>query len=472
MRNQKNTIIIGSILVLFFVLISYILGFNGLYGQDSYDYLRFTKALSSYFTSGTNPGSFFWPVNYPFFGAILSLFIPSKIFALQLLSYLSFVVSGVLLYKIIEIIFQASRKSIVVYLALFFLLSPYLLRGSLVIMSDMLALAFSLAVFLFVVKYTKTGMRIDFLFAIVFSFLAGFTRHHAFVILFVPMLYSLYLVLKRKDYLLLLYSILTALLVVFPTIWFKGNDFTNFTHHQWFTDWSPVNWFSNSFNTSDGQASYRFPNIIYGFFYLVHPGFIFPGLLLILFINKNEFTRLPARLLLAMIVLNGLFIAGIPFQNLRFHIIIFPFALILFFPAFLKLTKKVSTNNTLKITVIVLTVIIQTSLFTYIFQKFNSDNKLEKLIATTVGRYKGNPVYTFAIDQAINTYQPEKDIRNIWYNKYENFEPGSLFLFNEKKFKKQWEGKNPWINWQNVNKNYKLEILETLPGGWALYEIQ
>jgi len=94
MQNQKNTIFIfGSILVLFFVILRYILGFNGLYGQDSYDYLRFTKALSVYFKTGNDPGNFFWPVNYPVFGAVLSFIIPSKVLVLQLISYLGFIVS-------------------------------------------------------------------------------------------------------------------------------------------------------------------------------------------------------------------------------------------------------------------------------------------------------------------------------------------------------------------------------------------
>ncbi len=472
MRNQKNTIIIGSILVSFFVIIHYIIGFNGLYGQDSYDYLRFTKKLSSYFITGTNPGSFFWPVNYPFFGAIFSMVIPSKIIALQLLSYLSFVVSAILILKIIETIYQVSRKSLLVYLILNFILSPYLLRASVVVMSDILALVFSLAAFLSIINYLKSEQKPFFLMALTFSLLAGFTRHHAFVILIIPMAYAAFQVIKKKDYLLILYSILISFVAIFPTIWLKGNDFSNFTGHQWFTDWSPLNWFKNSFTTSDGQADYRFPNIIYGFFYLVHPGFLFPGIVLIAFFRKTDFGNPILRLILAMIILNGMFIAGIPFQNLRFHILIYPFAIIFLYSAFVRISSILITKNKLKIGVIVFVALVQIALFAYLFEKFNSSNKIEKVIATTIGDYPGNPVYTFAIDQAINTYQPEKDIENIWHNKYENFQPGSLFLFNEQKFKKQWEGKNPWINWQNVNKNYTLETLETLPEGWVLYEIQ
>ncbi|RLD62561.1 MAG: hypothetical protein DRJ05_00110, partial [Bacteroidetes bacterium] len=438
MRNQKNTIIVsGSILVLFFIVIRYVTGFNGLYGQDSYDYLRFTKALAMYFETATDPGSFFWPVNYPFFGAIISLIFPSEIIALQLLTYLSFVFSGFLIYKIIEIIYQTSRKTIIVYLTLFFLLSPYLLRAGVVIMSDMLALAFSLSAFLSIVHYLKFEWKPYFLMALAFSLLAGFTRHHAFVILIIPMAYAAFMVIKKRGYLLVLYSILISIVVVFPTIWFKGNEFSNFTDHQWFTDWSPLNWFKNTFTTSDGLASYRFPNIVYGFFYLVHPGFLFVGVVLVSFVRKIDFNKSISRMVLAMIMLNGFFIAGVPFQNLRFHILIYPFAMILLFPAFERLIGKVAFKRVFSRMLIIFVVSVQITLFVYLFEKFNSSNKLEKAIATTVGTYPGNPVYVFAIDQAINTYSPEKNINNIWHKKYENFQPGSLFLFNEQKFGKQ-----------------------------------
>ena len=245
-----------------------------------------------------------------------------------------------------------------------------------------------------------------------------------------------------------------------------------FTGHQWFTDWSPANWIQRSFNTSDGTATYQFVNFLYGFIYLIHPGFFLLGLLLIPFIRKTDFKNPSSKLLIAMLVFNGLFIAGIPFQNLRFHILIFPFAIILLFPAFLKLMEW-STPKSIPLNVIfIFLILMQTALFTYIFEKFYSSNKLEKAIAQTVGNYPANPVYTFAIDQAIKTYEPEKEIENIWYNNYENFQKGSLFLFNETKFQKQWQGKNPWINWETVNRDYKLETLETMPEGWVLYEIQ
>ncbi len=473
MQNQKNTfILIGSLLVLFFITINIIIGFNGLYGQDSYDYLRFTKALSEYFETGNDPGSFFWPVNYPFFGAIISILVPSDILSLQLLSYLSYLVSAFLVYKIINILYQPSKRALNVYLAINFLFSPYLLRAGLVAMSDMLALAFTLAAFLGVLNYWKSKQKFHFILAIIFSALAAFTRYHAFVILLPSIIFAISIVIKRKDYQLFFYGMLVSLVFILPTIWLKEDSFLNFTGHQWFTDWSPKNWIHNSFNTSDGIATYRFPNIIYGFIFLVHPGFYLLGFLLILFIKKADFKKPISKLLLIMMILNGLFIAGIPFQNLRFHILIYPFALILLFPAFIRLMEWGVSKSMLRKAIFLISILIQTALFVYLFEKFYESNKLEKSIATTVGNYQGNPVYTFAIDQAIKTYEQEKDIENIWYNKYENFQKGSLFLFNEKKFEKQWQGKNPWTNWENANKKYTLKTLETLPEGWVLYEIQ
>ena len=48
-------------------------GFDGLSGQDPYEYARFGEALRFWLLSGADPGLFFWPVLYPLAGGALSL---------------------------------------------------------------------------------------------------------------------------------------------------------------------------------------------------------------------------------------------------------------------------------------------------------------------------------------------------------------------------------------------------------------
>ena len=70
--NSEVSLIV--FVLLFFVIVRFGLGFNGLYGQDAHEYLRFGKALYQFFLTGTNPGDYIWPVNFPLYGAIFSLF--------------------------------------------------------------------------------------------------------------------------------------------------------------------------------------------------------------------------------------------------------------------------------------------------------------------------------------------------------------------------------------------------------------
>ena len=46
-------------------LVRFLYGFDGAFGQDPYEYLRYTDALKNWMVNGTHPGDYFWPIgNY------------------------------------------------------------------------------------------------------------------------------------------------------------------------------------------------------------------------------------------------------------------------------------------------------------------------------------------------------------------------------------------------------------------------
>ena len=51
-------------------------GFDGLYGQDSYEYLRYTERMKAFFLGGAYPGDLVWPKGYLLLCAALS-FVPA-----------------------------------------------------------------------------------------------------------------------------------------------------------------------------------------------------------------------------------------------------------------------------------------------------------------------------------------------------------------------------------------------------------
>ena len=80
--SEIRTWILFPVLLLIFNLLT---GFNGLYGQDSFEYLRYSRELHEYLSGGELPGTFFWPVLYPLSGAVVSFFLPD-VLSLQVVS--------------------------------------------------------------------------------------------------------------------------------------------------------------------------------------------------------------------------------------------------------------------------------------------------------------------------------------------------------------------------------------------------
>src|SRR6187431_2976511 len=69
-------------------LLSRIVEFNGLFGQESHDFLRYSKLVATYLAGGAEPVPFSWPVVFPACAAMLQLVIPPLI-SLQTLSILA-----------------------------------------------------------------------------------------------------------------------------------------------------------------------------------------------------------------------------------------------------------------------------------------------------------------------------------------------------------------------------------------------
>ena len=162
--------------ILLFVIVRFIIGFNGLYGQDSHEYYRYSRAINNFIRTGESPGDYFWPVYYPILGAIAGLIIDNLI-SLQLISVLSLSGSLFFLYKIISQTFNRNND-VVLYLLIIFLFSPYVFRNSFVVMSDMLTVFCITASLYFLISYLNDGKLKQIIFFTVFSVLSVLTRYN------------------------------------------------------------------------------------------------------------------------------------------------------------------------------------------------------------------------------------------------------------------------------------------------------
>jgi hypothetical protein len=448
------------------------IGFNGMYGQDSFEYLRYSRALHDYFTEGVLPGQFWWPVIYPLAGSLFSFFLPD-ILALQMVSIIGYGMTFYFLQKILLRI-HANKASVVnLYLLLFFFLSPFVMRYSSTVMSESLATAFIVGFFYFYLLFIENKNHKHLLLAVFFGCAAINTRYASFMVLVVPGIHTLYLFTRQLRIKYLVYIILIVMIFFVPDFYLHLYQPGSISDQPHLSHWSFLNYFRRSFSTADGLLSYRFPNIAYVFSNLFYPGFIFAGGLMLIFFRLKTISSVFMKIIAATILFYALFLAGLTFQNDRILMLTFPCILLLLSGTYLELSEWVKRRKAFYFRImVILVIIIQLGLFYRAFKPFYENSKTIKTVSERMLQYPDKPVYTFNIDMALKAYGVKNEIISLWDKKITDFQPGSLVLFNYTNTAEQWKSMNPMLNWEELHRAHQLGLLENLPGGWQLFEIE
>jgi hypothetical protein len=444
-------------------------GFDGLYGQDSYEYLRYANAIQEYIIDGVHPGTYFWPVLYPTLGSLLGFVFGSTAFALQFISCMSFGIACIYMLKTIRLLYPKANYHFL-YVLIFAVFCPFLLKMGLIVMSDALALVFVvLTVYFFFKSHIKnTNLAPIF----VFATCALMTRYASLFITFPLIVYALYLVWKRKQFLQLLLAGLVSFIVAIPFLIFQWGALFEASENPFLQTWSVANYFKSSFTTGDGTANYTFPNLIYTLYVFFHPGFIFLGSILSVMLLKNYKSLLAfhQKVLLICSGLYILFLAGIPFQNPRVIGLVFPLILVLLFPAFLKLLE-IKFVKRMAIPALAISLVLQIVFFVMTFKLIFERTIIEKELAAMIQPYQSAKLYSFDVDLAMQGRGLDFDFKNMFVERYENFQKNDLILFDPARYKIQWKDKTPMQNWEFIEKKYSLEVLESHAKGWKLYRI-
>ncbi len=453
--------------ILVWMILYFGFSFDGLYGQDSYEYLRYTEALKTFMETGKSPGDYFWGVYYPIFGCLLSFIIPNTAMALQLISVLSLIITSRYLEKIIRLVYNENSVKNIPFL--FFILSPIVLIHSFLAMSDVLTFCFITISIYYLLLFMETSKGKTFLLGIAFAVFAILTRYASAVILLPFCLIAMIHLIKIRKYTLLFYSILICILIATPHILIRSQNSLAFLSHQWLQTWDILNLFRSNFSTVDGEMQNRFINLIYAFFTFFHPIFMVFGVVFFAFFIKKRKTGLHKyqKLFLTAILLYAIFLGGIPFQNKRFLLLSFPLVITFLFPLIKDFIEALKNQKV----VFVLILLTQLSLGFYYLKPFYERNTLERSITNEMKVYQRNTLYAFDIDIALKNRKLDFDYKSLWKEKLHIFEKNALLLVNEKQLEKQWKGKNPLINWENIKNNYQLEKLKNFDGDFNLYRI-
>lgn len=444
-----------------------LLKFDGLYGQDSYEYLRYSIEIKKFFLTGIHPGHSFWPAGFPILAALFSFFMPATV-SVQLVSFLS--LYGVLyfIWRLIILLYK-EHSNVLMFLSTALLLSPYMLRGSLISMSDLPATFWLLGSTFFAVKYYRVNGFREILLSVLFGSLSVFTRYAAIVPVATIFMGLAYLWLKNIRVLHLLCLFLP---IGFLVLHLYFNEVSvNPVQHFPVNVWSFINYFKSSFIDEQGSFNYLFPNIIHVLKVFFHPGFlILNSVFLFVIIWKKKFDFDFGIVIIGLVLLiYSLFLAGIPFQNSRFLLLTYPFALILIYPGFEYLMNLFGKY---KLYLFGFLIVLQIALFTRAIMPTFQLNLVERNVVSQMKTHQNQTLYSFDVDVALQGRGLDFDYRNLWIEKYSSFENGALVLFNTEKLKAQWDGKNPMLNWDYMNENYRLLLLDELGSGWKLYRIE
>ncbi len=272
--EEKSGLFVFLSWTFFLILITISTGYNGLYGLDSHEYLRYCNRLVDFIALGSAPGDYFWPVNYPLLGALLSFITGSQV-ALQLISIFGAAWIVYLMAMLLFREFPGSEREIIFYVIVFMGFAPYFLRYSISSMSDVPALAFACTAYYLLYLDNRSVHRLAIYFVLLFCSLAVFTRFALLPLVAPVALVCIYQMFKSFRPMLTLASLIMALVPFVIYLFFKQENSGLIFQHQLVSDWSVVNYFHSSFNNMEGYSQYTFPNIIFVLSFLIHPGFLF-----------------------------------------------------------------------------------------------------------------------------------------------------------------------------------------------------
>ena len=476
--RRPGNFIIGLLLLSVLLLIALISHFNGLYGQDAHEYLRLSRTLNNYFKSGEALPHSYFPILFPFIGLAITKIIQNDIVSLQIVSMISLVLSFFYVKKLAQLIFE-ERRFLNAYLVCFLFLSPYVFRFALLSMSDMLCMFFVIACTYHTIRFSILYRLKDAGASAFFMTCAIETRYAVVIMLLFPAFILMRSIVRKKNWragslALLMAAVPVSIdLLIRQRLFFfdlsTGKLLIDYASNAY--AWSPLNFFRNVFVNPDGNQHYDFWNIVTLTFSIIHPGFFFPGLLVLFFVSRKDLSSPATKMLVTMIIVYGLFLSGLNYQNNRYLLQSFPFVIVLFYPSFIRIAERFLTASKIRTAFFIIVILIQQALFWYSFQSVYQMNQTEQEIASSLQAYSNRTVYTCSITGALNSYRVSSPITDMYFEQVSAAKPNSLLLFNYNQFSEHFKNQLPMINWKFLNEHYRLEILRSYPKGWSLYSI-
>jgi 4-amino-4-deoxy-L-arabinose transferase-like glycosyltransferase len=289
--------------------------FDGLYGQDSFAYFDFARQLQQ-----LQPGAFFWPWGYPAVLAVGFALLGAQAEAGQLISLLMGAALAPLTYILARQIGGGRIGALVA--GVLMAICGQAMQSSLVLMADVPALFWALLSAIILWHGIKTDSSKWMVLAAALLAFAGITRW-LYLILVLPFAAAV----QPFRWRTLMMAALVGISMVGGQLLLGRISQSPGLHHDDLTSWSATNAWQKGFDNPDGHFEYPTNNAafyaqpFYSAYYLapVFTPFVIIGALALV-IQR----RAARAMLIGWALLPYLFLIGIPFQNIRFPLIVFP----------------------------------------------------------------------------------------------------------------------------------------------------
>jgi 4-amino-4-deoxy-L-arabinose transferase-like glycosyltransferase len=298
--------------------------FDGLYGQDAYAYYDFSRQLQGSLTQGSALEPFFWPLGYPVLLVVAFSLFGAQATMGQTLNILLGAALAPAVYVPARQMGSGRAGSLVA--GILMAVCGQALQSSLVVMADIPALAWAVFSAIALWAYLRGGSRRWLVGAAVLLALASITRW-LYLSLFIPWGAALVFTKPVRWRDALLAAIPAGLILLLQLAYSSASPFPTF-NHAWVQGWSIVNAGQREFVNVDGHFLYELENWRFYASPLYDPYYLSPIFVPFFLLGVLMLIAHDQRPTLAMLggwaLLPFLFLVGIPYQNIRFPLIVFP----------------------------------------------------------------------------------------------------------------------------------------------------
>jgi hypothetical protein len=463
-RWTKQDVLFMALLFLTALLVRLWLrgSFDGLYGQDAFAYYDFAQALRTSLNDGSRPGPFFWPLGFPaLLMAAHALFGTSSTTS-QTVCILMGALLPVLVYMLSRQLGGERFGSLAA--GLLMAVCGQAIQSSIVIMADIPALFWATlsGVLLWIYLQSDSGepqhehRTWALVGAALVLALAVITR---WLNLALALPWGLALLLAgRFRWRSAALAFVGAALIFAPQILYSRTSPYPTLNHAWVEGWSPANLFQKEFTNVDGHFVYPQANAAFYAQVFSDSYYLWPVLTPFLVIGLWALWRRRAYpqlcFLLGWVLVPYVFLAGIPYQNIRFPLILFPPVAILTAFGIYWAARLVSRRISSRFAYAAATVLLIWSAGGMLNQAsdtirvFVANQERDKATANWVKAQlpPESSIYTFGLTLTLQHYTPLR-VREVYYETPQTLETGwgcnDYLLLNLWDIQHQWAGREP-----------------------------